>query len=210
MTKIYKPYDVSLYVGRFQHIHKGHEQTIEQARMVSDRILILVGSAQEKGTMRNPYDVLLRMEMIKEIYPGDDVIVGALNDYSNHADISAGWGRHVLDTVKQYIRKTPDIMIYGKEDANLNWFMHQPEEVKHITEMVVARNRYPISATMMREYLFMDEFEKWKEHANPKLHKHYDRLRQQLLSAPGLQDAVNKHLKHPPKSWTDKSESVFK
>jgi cytidyltransferase-like protein len=205
----FKPYDVSLYVGRFQHIHKGHEATIEQALMVSDRILILVGSAQEQGTIRNPFDVGLRIKMIKEVYPHDNVMVHALPDYSEPGDISADWGNHVLSTVKMHLRKTPDIMIYGKEDANMNWFAHQPGEVKNITEMVIARNRYPISATQMREWMFIDDFDKWKEHANSKLHKYYDLLRRELLSAPGLQNAVHKHLTPAPKTWSDKTESVF-
>lgn len=210
MNIISRPYDAGLYVGRFQHIHKGHEATIEQALMVCDRLLILVGSAQEQGTIRNPWDVSLRINMIKEVYPHDNVIVHALSDYSEPGDITAAWGNHVLSAVKQHLRKTPDIMIYGKEDSNMNWFAHQPNEVRNITEMIIARDRYSMSATQMREWLFWDNFDLWKEHANPKLHKHYDLLRRELLSAPGMKDLVRIHLSKPLETWNDRPTIQFK
>jgi len=62
-----------------------------------DRLLILVGSAQESGTLRNPFSVETRIKMIKEIYPDDNVIVRGLPDLTNENDISAEWGRYLLD-----------------------------------------------------------------------------------------------------------------
>ena len=50
-----KPYDIGLIVGRFQHFHIGHRSLVENAYKLCDRVLILVGSAQESGTLRNPY-----------------------------------------------------------------------------------------------------------------------------------------------------------
>lgn len=188
-------------VGRFQLIHRGHEDAINQALMVCDRILILVGSSQEQGTAKNPFDVATRTMMIKEVYPGNEVIIKSLPDMPEVGmDV---WGRHVLNTVKQYLRKLPDIMVYGNDDPRSAWFVDHQYEVRNITEMIVSRHRTNISATILREYMFLDEFEKWSEWSNPKLHKHYPELRAQLLAAPGLADAVRMKF-HKPEPWTDK------
>ena len=50
-----KSWDLSLIVGRFQGLHAGHVHLIETALSVSDRVLILIGSAQEHGTILNPF-----------------------------------------------------------------------------------------------------------------------------------------------------------
>lgn len=63
-----RPYDCGLICGRFQTFHIGHESLVETGLKLCDRVLILVGSAQESGTERNPYDVATRMDMLKAIY----------------------------------------------------------------------------------------------------------------------------------------------
>ena len=50
-----KPYDVGLVCGRFQTFHKGHEKLVDTGLLLCDRLLILIGSAQESGTERNQY-----------------------------------------------------------------------------------------------------------------------------------------------------------
>ena len=63
-----KPYDVGLICGRFQTFHKGHEKLVDTGLMLCDRLLILIGSAQECGTERNPLNINTRTKMLKEIY----------------------------------------------------------------------------------------------------------------------------------------------
>ena len=52
-----KVYDSGLIVGRFQTFHKGHQRLVETGLMLCDRILLLVGSAQECGTTRNQLNI---------------------------------------------------------------------------------------------------------------------------------------------------------
>lgn len=62
-----KPYDVGLICGRFQTFHKGHEKLVDTGLMLCDRLLILIGSAQECGTERNPLNINTRTKMLKVI-----------------------------------------------------------------------------------------------------------------------------------------------
>ena len=92
-----KPYDVGLVCGRFQTFHKGHEKLIDTGLKLCDRLLILIGSAQECGTERNPLNINTRTKMLKAIY-GDssNIMIYGLADMTNENDICPEWGRYLL------------------------------------------------------------------------------------------------------------------
>lgn len=176
-----KPYDSSLVVGRFQNPHIGHESLFETGLKLSDRLIILVGSSQESGTLRNPYGIATRIEMLREIYPDKErVQIYALADLTHEDDITTDWGKYVLENVHRYLYKAPDLMIYGNDEARSKWF--DPEDIKDTSEFIVPRSRIPISATMLREMMVNDQRTEWMKWVNPRLHKMYDRLRSELLA----------------------------
>ena len=176
-------YDTGLIVGRFQTFHKGHQSLVETALKLCDRVIVLVGSAQESGTERNPFNVATRMNVIRECYPDKDrVQIYALPDLTNENDITTDWGRFVLDNVDRYIYKVPEIMIYGNDEARSRWF--DLNDIKDTGEFIIPRSRLPISATMLREMMVKDERREWMKWVDPKLHKMYDSLRAELLSVP--------------------------
>ena len=180
-TNMDKPHDSGLIVGRFHTIHAGHEKLFNVGLTLCDRLLILVGSAQECGTERNPFNIETRMNMIKAIYGNSDrIIIRALSDLTNENDITPDWGRYLLDNVQRYIYKKPEIMIYGNDEARSRWF--DVEDIKDTSEYIVNRGALPISATMLREMMVKDERTEWMKWVNPKLHKMYDVLRDELMT----------------------------
>ena len=190
-----KPYDVGLIVGRFQHFHIGHKSLVENAYKLCDRVLILVGSAQESGTLRNPYLPSTRIDVIREIFGVDNnnLIVKELNDLTNENDINADWGRYVLKYVKKYIRKAPSLMVYGNDEFRSKWF--DPNDITDTAELVIPRSRIPISATKLREALVKDDFEYWSKFVDDKTHKMYDRLRCELLATEPYREIYEKMIR---------------
>lgn len=186
-----KPYDTCLICGRFQTFHIGHESLVETGLKLCDRVLILVGSAQECGTERNPFNVNTRTKMLKAIY-GDNpnIMIYGLSDMTNENDICPEWGRYLLNNVDRYIYKTPELMIYGNDESRSRWF--DPEDIRDTSEFIVNRGRIPISATMVREAMVFDKRKEWMKMVNPKLHKMYDELRAELMSIPFYQEMKNK------------------
>lgn len=176
-----KPYDIGLICGRFQTFHKGHERLVETGLMLCDRLLILIGSAQEYGTERNPLNVNTRAKMLKEIY-GDSpkIMIYGLSDLTNENDICPEWGRYLLDNVDRYIFKNPEVMIYGNDESRSEWF--DKSDLKNTTELIINRLELPISATMIRALMVNDNRKEWMKWVNPKLHKMYDELRRELMS----------------------------
>ena len=183
-----KPHDVGVVIGRFQHFQLGHASLVDNAYKLCDRVLVLVGSSQEFGTLRNPYPPSTRIDVIREIYgrDNDNLIVTELADLTNENDITPEWGKYVLKNVKSHIRKAPSIMVYGNDEFRSRWFA--PEDLIETAELVIPRSRIPISATMLREALVRDDFDYWSKFVHDKTHKMYDRLRRELLAVPAYQE----------------------
>lgn len=189
-----KPYDIGLVVGRFQHFHLGHKSLVENAYKLCDRVLILVGSSQEFGTLRNPYPTSTRIDVIREIYgrDNDNLIVKELPDLTNENDITPDWGKYVLKNVRTHIRKAPSLMVYGNDEFRSKWFA--PEDIMDTAELVIPRSRIPISATLLRDALLKDDFEYWARFVDEKTHKMYDRLRRELLATDPYRNFFNNML----------------
>lgn len=185
-----KPYDCGLICGRFQTFHIGHESLVETGLKLCDRVLILVGSSQESGTERNPYDVATRMDMLRAIYGNDSdvIMMHGLTDLTDENDIRPEWGRYLLDAVDRYLYKAPELMIYGNDESRSRWF--DPEDIRDTSEFIVNRGRIPVSATMVREAMVFDRRKEWMSMVNPKLHKMYNRLREELMSVSFYQDML--------------------
>lgn len=178
-------YDAAGIVMRGQGIHKGHEHIIDIASTLADRVVILVGSAQECGTKRNPYNVGTRIETLRAIYDDESrYIIKPLTDLSNENDINTDWGKYVIDNYKRYIYKAPSIIVYGKEEGRDGYSWFADEDMKKTTQIIVNRSDIPICATTLRDYLCMDDREMFFEWTNEKIHKYYDKLRGELLAVP--------------------------
>lgn len=175
-----KEFELCLILGRYNHFHNGHKMLVDMAKKISKKVLILIGSSQEFGTIRNPYKVELRKELIENIYEEDEnIIIATLKDLTNENDISFEWGDYLLKEASKIAGMKPDLMIYGKDESRNGWF--RKDAVKDITEIVVSREKIKISATRLRKLLVLDNFEEWSKYVPEELHKYYSRLRENLL-----------------------------
>lgn len=175
-----KEFEFGLVLGRFQGLHKGHIQIIDLARKLCQKTLILIGSSQESGTLRNPFNLEIRKKMLQKVYQEDDVIIGALKDLTNEHDISFEWGRYILENVEKMYGIKPDLMVYGKDESRKGWFSE--EDSKMFSEIVVARDKLKISATKLRESLMQNNKEEWKKYVPEEIWDMYETLRKELLS----------------------------
>lgn len=175
-----KKFKMGLVLGRFNHMHKGHMEIIEMSRQLCEKTLILIGSASECGTLRNPFKLETRRKVIEKIYEDSkDVIIGVLDDMTNEEDICFEWGRYILDNVKEKYGQEPDLMVYGKDESRKGWFCE--EDSAKFSELIVSRNKLEISATQLREYLVKDKKEEWKKYAPEEIWEMYEDIRKELL-----------------------------
>ena len=169
-----KPYCLGVMVGRFQTLHAGHEDMIQKALQICDKVCILVGSSQESGTSKNPFSYALREEMLRRVF-GSEILIFPLPDIG--VGNNAAWGDYVLKNVKENLGRYPDLLISAKESRRVSWF--DGAQGTEISELYIPKTN-PISATQMRQYFLDDDEHSWRMHTNPKLWPMYQALRRQV------------------------------
>lgn len=175
-----KQYEFGLVCGRFQTFHLGHEKLIDTALNMCENVLVFIGSAQESGTERNPYDAEFRKRILRAVYgERENLILKDLNDLTNENDITPEWGKYVLDKAVEVIGRKPDVIIFGNDEERGKWF--SKEDINGIDEYEIPRGNIPISATMVRQMMIDNDKEDWKRWVNPKIYPLYDEMREKLL-----------------------------
>lgn len=180
-------YDLGLVCGRMQHIHIGHQHIIDMGLMTCDRVLIMLGSAQESRTQRNPFTYDERKQLLEMIYAKEckngRIIIKPLCDMSKDPEtsISPAWGKYVLSHITTAVEKTPDVMLYGNDEARSKWF--DKEDIKDMMEIIIPRTRIDISATKVRDFIVRDSFVAWSKFAPQPIHSEFNRLRTILAEA---------------------------
>lgn len=178
-----KQFKTGVIVGRFEHIHIGHEKLINIGLSVCDTLLILVSCANESGTLQNPYDYDYRVKLIKKIYNEEiserKIVIAPLDDTDLKKKLSHDLGRHILNESIKILGSIPECIIYGKDKDISKCF--DAEDIKNISEIIVDREKLNVSATKIREYILNDDISKWKECVNEKIYNEYCNLKKFLV-----------------------------
>lgn len=166
-----KPFELGIIIGRFQTFHKGHEAMIKYGTQICEKVCVLVGSAQESGTLKNPFTYKMRESVLRkvfdneiEIFPLEDIGVGN----------NSKWGDYVIENVHKHYGCSPDLLISGKEQRRIDWF--DSVQGLSVAELYIPKT-IDISATQMREHLINDDYEAWKQYTNEKLWDKYEEFK---------------------------------
>ena len=174
-----KPYRLGITVGRFQTFHRGHQYMIDTALAVCERVGVFIGSSQEAGTAKNPFDYRTRERLLRKIY-GETISVFPLPDIG--VGNNSTWGDYVLDNVQKRFGELPDLLVSGKESRRIDWF----DSIKALTiaELYVPKI-IDISASQMREYFLSGNVKAWKRFSDPALWDEFETLRAAVAAAQG-------------------------
>lgn len=142
-------YKCGLYIGRFQPIHIGHESIIRKMLNECEQAIIVIGSAGQYGTEKNPFTFEQRADLIintfyQYVIAGRMSIIPLLDRAIPSND--ASWGDYVFLAVKNVTHQVPDVVYEGEEAERNNWYDNQNVEV-----IKVPRTDIPVSATLVRE-----------------------------------------------------------
>lgn len=178
-----KTYDFLIFIGRFQPLHNGHLSVVEHALKISEKVIVLCGSAHQPRTYRNPWTVEEREKMIRDSLQDQDqqrVLVAPLMDIMYNDE---SWVKNVQATVNGLVtahfglpHKQPRIALVGHSKDQSSYYLNlfpqwQAESVD---------NFKGLSATPIREYLFSaNSAKEYLERAHTNSH---------------ISEAVKKHL----------------
>ena len=141
---------IGILVGRFQPLHKGHIEAIEFAENNSDKLYIIVGSAEKSNQKRNPFTFEERKKMIElamiDIKLHESITIVPINDANNHTE----WILSIKNVIGAYN------IIFTNDEVTEKLF--NKDETKVINVPLLDRNA--LSATEVRRRLELDE--KWE------------------------------------------------
>ena len=145
---------VGLYIGRFQPFHKGHLSVVREALNHCEKLIIVVGSAQEFGTKKNPFTFELRKEFILRGLRGlgKDVCIIPINDRPE-VENDCGWGEYVMKEIFVHTGYIPTVNFEGHEAVRAHWF-----DTVDIERVELSRDVLPFSATILRKAIVEDDY----------------------------------------------------
>jgi len=128
-----KKYQLSTIIGRFQPLHRAHEDLIAEGLTEAERVLVLVGSANRARCPRNPWTYEERAVMISAVFHYEvdmgRIIIQPLDDFV-YSDV--GWMTTVRDIVKSYNIPDENIGLLGFKKDNSSYYLNMfPEWNAH-------------------------------------------------------------------------------
>ena len=135
-----KQYDTLVLIGRFQPLHSAHLEIIKRATALTDQLVIIVGSANQPRTYKNPFTFAERKRMILDatrglnlqvyVEPNTDTIYndqawavrvqGIVSKYRVLGGAGVGIIGHKKDDSSFYLDMFPQ---WGYEDVELVEFL---------------------------------------------------------------------------------------
>ncbi len=146
-------HDIAVYVGRFQPFHNGHLALLQRALQEAPLCVVVLGSAHQARTPKNPFTWQERAEMIQLALPEADrarLRFVPVRDYYNEAR----WVQAVRSGVTEVAHKehlhTPAIALVGHfKDATSEYLRRFPG-----WQLVSVERQPSADATQLRDALF--------------------------------------------------------
>lgn len=134
--------NLTIYIGRFQPLHNGHLHLLNTAKKQSD-VLVLIGSATESRSIKNPFPIALVYDMLK---PYATFIEG-ISDYPTD---DSPWLAEIQEKVSKYDYKYDNVYIIGHEKDDSSYYLNNFPQ----WNLKKVSNFQNINATNIREELF--------------------------------------------------------
>lgn len=143
----------AVLIGRFQPLHRGHGTLLDRALALADWVVVVIGSAHQARTPKNPWSWSERAELIRLALPEaqrDRVLFVPMRDHYNNARWTLAVDASVTHALQSVGVDDKDIALVGHfKDASSAYLAQFPRWVLH----PVARN-IDIDATAIRASYF--------------------------------------------------------
>ncbi len=146
-------YDVAVIIGRFQPFHEGHKQLFLSALSQAQKLVVVLGSSESARSIRNPWTVSEREEMIQSHFLNDREklsrvhFVGVRDYFYNNS----AWVNEVREKVCRLNPGSPKIALFGhsKDETSLylEWF---PEWTLIESDLISHFHATPMRESFLR------------------------------------------------------------
>ena len=173
-----RDYKLGMIVGRFQPFHFAHQSIILEALRDCEEIVIVIGSAQEGRTKRNPLYAEERRDMMLSCFRPEHLERMHFVLLPDRAAVGndASWGEYLIDAIRREIGKVPDVTYEGIEAVRASWY-----DTLHIDVVTFDKRDYEISATELREAILRDDKDYYYQWCASGMEENYEYIREVLI-----------------------------
>ena len=143
-----KKYDTAVFIGRFQPVHNAHYEIMKQALDIAERLIIIVGSADQPRTFKNPFKTKERFDMIMDLGLDPSRVILESNYDTIYNDNA--WAARVQNIVNKYDHLGTKVCIIGHEKDESSFYLRM---FPQWTFEEVSLNE-PLNATDIRDLYF--------------------------------------------------------
>ena len=147
-----------VFLARMQPVHNAHLFMVNKALEECDKVLIVLGSENKVDMLRNPYDITLREQMLRECFndeQNEKITITTLPDWSMESDTDSAeiWGRYFYYNVVSRISQKRFSLYYSDNVAILDSWFNGTEVRQYITYRNFERSDIfeGLSATKIRQ-----------------------------------------------------------
>lgn len=147
-----KKYDAIVFIGRFQPLHNAHVEIIRRAAELAEKVIIVVGSANQPRTFKNPFTYSEREYLIQDTYNfGKPLIVASNYDTIYNDD---AWAVRVQNIVASHTNKQDKIGIIGYKKDESSYYLDMFPQ----WELVEVDLIEELSASQIRKLYFTKDY----------------------------------------------------
>lgn len=147
-------FDCLVFIGRFQPPHLGHLAVIHQALRCAHKVIVLVGSAWQARSLRNPWHFEERSQMLRSAFDEDSAsrleFVPLLDALYNNDVWVSDVQRKVRDFAPPNLARLPRIGLIGANRGQSSYYLSLFPQWESVSVPMVEG----ISASQIRERLF--------------------------------------------------------
>lgn len=159
--------DLTVFIGRFSPFHNGHAEVLKRALETSKAVLVLVGSAGQARTTKNPFTFEERRRTIywftEDVFGEDSPQINNLSvePLYDHMYNDQAWIRGVQNTVDRVVHRmrdvigmNPEIYLTGADRDRSTWYLSAFGDMFKMDIVTETKVAFSLNATSVREILF--------------------------------------------------------
>lgn len=150
-----KNFEYSVFIGRFSPFHKGHLEILKKALDISNKVIVVIGSASSPRSVKNPWNYDERKRMIEtSIGYGDLTRVSFIdmNDYLYNNNL---WVSVLQQKIAKATNDSDNVALIGFKSDETSFYLDlfpQFQYIEHATN-------YEFHATDIRNLYFNKNYE---------------------------------------------------
>jgi len=146
-----KQYNTLVYIGRFQPVHLAHLEIIRRATEMANQVIIIIGSADQPRTYKNPFTRQERAAMLHPVYNmGDMESAIRIEDVTDSTYNNLAWATKVQAIVAKHSYAGDSIGIIGHEKDESTFYLRMFPQWKFEDVDLIE----PLNATDIRNLYF--------------------------------------------------------